>query len=70
MGTIIRRSLKKKKSSTNSANAADISTGGGATSTADGLTTDQVFSDGEEHKKEEKVPLFKKRGRNMQDMMN
>lgn len=29
-----------------------------------------MFSEGEERKIEEKVPMFKKRGRNMQDIMN
>jgi hypothetical protein len=29
-----------------------------------------VFNEGEEQKIQEKVPMFKKRGRNMQEMMN
>lgn len=78
MGNVIRKSLKKKKSSTNSVSAAVIPAENDTTAVmstaAEGMTSDQnnqLMSDGEEQKSEViAAPLFRKRGRNMRDMMN
>ena len=78
MGNVIRKSLKKKKSSTNSVSAAVISAENDTTAVmstaAEGMTSDQnnqLMSDGEEQKSEViAAPLFRKRGRNMRDIMN